>query len=68
MKVGQVSKLIAVENIYTIVRLSVHTPAGQQPYAQTKANLKEDLTKKKREQLRSALNAKLRSTAKVELL
>ena len=68
MKVGQTTNLIKVDDAYTIVRLNSHTPTGQQPYAEVKTQLKDELTKRKREQLRSALNAKLRSTATVELL
>jgi len=68
MKAGEVSGLIAVDDAYTIVRLKDHAPAGQRPFAEVKAKLKEELTKQKREQLRSALDTKLRSTAAVELM
>jgi peptidyl-prolyl cis-trans isomerase SurA len=68
MKVGQVSSLIAVDNAYTIVRLNARAPAGQQPFAEVKVTLKDQLTKNKREQLRSALNKELRSTATVQVM
>ena len=68
MKAGQVSKLIVVGDAYTIVRLNDHSPAGKQPFTEVKTKLREDLTKKKRDQLRSALNTKLRSSATVESL
>jgi peptidyl-prolyl cis-trans isomerase C len=68
MKPGQVSKMIAFENGYTIVRLNNHIPAGKQPFAEVKTKLKDELTKTKREQLRSALATKLKSTATVESL
>lgn len=68
MKTGQVSGLVAVDEAYTIVRLNAHSPAGREPFAKAKVKLKDELTKRKREQLRSALSAKLRSTATVELL
>jgi hypothetical protein len=68
MKPGQVSSLIAVDDAYTIVRLNAHTPAGKQPFTEVKAKLKDELTKKKTDQLRSALNEELRSSATVQLL
>jgi hypothetical protein len=68
MRPGQVSGLIAVDNAYTVARLKSHTPGGRQSFAEVKARLIDQLTKQKSEQLRSALDQKLRSTAKVELL
>jgi len=58
MQVGQVSGLIQLDQAYTIVRLSEHTPAGRAPFVQVEQT--------KRNQLRAALDAKLRQSAKVE--
>ena len=68
MKPGQVSDLIQLGPAYTLFRLNAHTPAGIAPFAAVKAKLMTDLRKSKTEQLRSALNQKLRKTAKVEAL
>ena len=68
MKPGQVSDLITLGTAYTLFRLNTHTPAGITPFAEVKAKLMTDLQKKKTEQLRSALDKKLRKTAKIEVL
>ena len=68
MKPGQVSDLIQIEQAYTIVRLNAHTPAGKQSFDQVKAKLQTDMQKAKYEQLRVALDKRLRSSAKVEIL
>ena len=68
MQVGQVSDLIAVGEAFTIVRLNAHTPAGMQKFDAVKDSLRQQLQKSKTEQLRAALDKKLRKTAKVEEL
>jgi peptidyl-prolyl cis-trans isomerase SurA len=68
MKIGQVSDLITLGPAYTLFRLNGHAPAGVTPFAEVKAKLMTDLQKKKTEQLRSALDKKLRKTAKIEVL
>lgn len=68
MKPGQVSDLIKLGPAYTLFRLNVHTPAGISPFAEVKAKLITELEKSKTEQLRSALDKKLRKTAKIEVL
>jgi parvulin-like peptidyl-prolyl isomerase len=68
MKPGEVSDLIQLGPAYTLFRLNAHVPAGTTPFAQVKAKLKTDLEKTKAEQLRAALNQKLRKTAKIEVL
>lgn len=68
MKPGQVSDLIQIGQAYTLFRLNGHTPAGTAPFAEVKAKLMSDLQKSKTEQLRSALNRKLKKTAKIEVL
>lgn len=65
---GQITNLVAIDNGFTIVRVNAHQAAGQQPFAEVKISLKENLAKQKQQELRAALNKKLRSTAKVELL
>jgi parvulin-like peptidyl-prolyl isomerase len=68
MKPGEVSKLIQLGNAYTIFRLVEHIRAGKTPFAAVSAQLKSDLQKQKRLELRAALNQKLRKDAKVEVL
>ncbi len=68
MRPGQVSDLIQIDQAYTIIRLNAHTPAGKQSFEKVKAGLRTDLQKSKYEQLRVALDKRLRSSAKVEVL
>jgi len=66
MKPGSVSDLIQVDQAYTIVRLEVHTPAGKTPFLDVKAQLEKELHEKKTNQLRAALDSKLRQNATIE--
>ncbi len=66
MQAGQVSDVIQVEQAYTIVRLQEHKPAGKITFEQAKAKLEKDLQDTKRNELRSALDKKLRASAKIE--
>lgn len=68
MKPGDVSGLIQLDQAYTIVRLQQHTPAGQQSFESVKAQLQKELHQARQNQLRSALDKKLRQGAKVEEL
>ncbi|HTR27530.1 MAG TPA: peptidyl-prolyl cis-trans isomerase [Terriglobales bacterium] len=68
MKPGQVSELIQLGSAYTFFRLNGHTAAGKTPFAEVKGKLVPDLEKAKTDRLRSELNAKLRKTAKIEVL
>jgi len=68
MKPGQVSDIIQIEQAYTIVRLNAHTPAKKQSFEEVKSGLRSDLQKGKYEQLRAALDKKLRTNARVEIL
>jgi parvulin-like peptidyl-prolyl isomerase len=68
MKAGDVSDVIQIEQAYTIVRLNVHTPAGKTKFDDVKAQLQKDLEKKKTNQIRAALDKKLRQNAKIETL
>jgi hypothetical protein len=66
MKPGQVSDLIQIEQAYTIFRLNKHIPAGKQPFAEVRDQLRKDLRKNKVDQLRAQLGKRLRTTAQVE--
>jgi len=68
MKLGEVSDLIQLGPAYTLFRLNAHVPAGKTPFAEVKAKLMTDLQKGKTEQIRAALDKKLRKTAKIEVL
>jgi peptidyl-prolyl cis-trans isomerase SurA len=70
MQPGQVSDLILLEKdqAYTIVRLNAHIPAGMQKFESVKDTISKQLKKQKTEQLRGALDKKLRAQAKVEAL
>jgi parvulin-like peptidyl-prolyl isomerase len=68
MHPNDVSELIQLDQAYTIVRLQAHTPAGQTKFEEVKVHLAKDLKEGKRNRLRSALDAKLRQSAKIEEL
>ena len=68
MQPGQVSDIIQIEQAYTIVRLNKHVLAGKMTFAQIKDKLEKQLEAKKTDDLRAALDKKLRRTAKVEML
>jgi len=68
MQPGQISGLIRVDQAYTIVRLNNHIAAGMQSFNDVKDSLRKQLEKEKSEQLRQALNKRLRAAAKVEEL
>jgi peptidyl-prolyl cis-trans isomerase C len=68
MKPGDISDVIQIEQAYTIVRLGEHTPAGEQKFEDVKAPLTQELQQKKINQLRAALDKRLRQNAKVEEL
>jgi len=68
MKPGEVSNLIQVEEICTIVRLKDHIPAGKLKFEDVKAQLQKQMQKDKTEQLRATLDKRLRQNAKIEEL
>lgn len=68
MKPNDTSELIQLDQAYTIVRLQEHIPAGQTNFDEVKAQLAKELKEGKRNQLRKALDAKLRQNAKIEEL
>jgi len=66
MHPNDMSGLIQVEQLYTIVRLQVHTPAGMTKFEEVKAQLKTELQQSRRNQLRASLDQKLRQSARIE--
>jgi len=66
MKPGEVTDLIQVEQAYTILRLQEHAQAGETGFETVKKQLEKELPETKRNQLRSALDKKLRQNAKIE--
>jgi PPIC-type PPIASE domain/SurA N-terminal domain len=66
LPIGGVSDLIQLDQAYTIVRLNAHTPSGEAKFEEVRAQLQKELHETKRNQLRAALDAKLRQNAKVE--
>ena len=68
MKPGDVSDIIEVNPAFTIVRLNQHIMAGKMKFADVKDSLQKELQRKKVEEVRAALDKRLRKTAKVEQL
>jgi len=66
MRPGQVSDVVQVEQVYTIVRLNNHVPTGMQKFVDVKDSLRQYLQKQNVERLRAGLNSRLRKDAKVE--
>jgi peptidyl-prolyl cis-trans isomerase SurA len=66
MKVGDVSNVIQVGTIFTILRLNAHTPQGEQKFLAVRAKLTNDLGQSKTNQVRAAFDQKLRQNARVE--
>jgi peptidyl-prolyl cis-trans isomerase SurA len=68
MHPNDMSGIIQVEQAYTIVRLQVHTPAGQAPFVEVRAQLQKELQQNKTNQIRSELDQRLRKNAKIDEL
>jgi len=68
MKPGDCSDLLQVGQIYTILRLGAHTPAGKTKFEDVKAQLEKESLQNKKEELRAELFKKLRENAKIEVL
>ncbi len=66
MHPGDVSDVIQMEQAYTIVRLGVHTAAGETKFADVQAPLQKELQQSKTNEIRAALDKKLRQNAKIE--
>ncbi len=60
MKPGGVTDLIQLDQAYTIVRLNAHTLAGKTPFTEVRAQLQKELQERKRNQLRVALDKRLK--------
>ncbi len=68
LKDGQITGLIQLDQAYTIVRLNKHILAGTRKFEDVKDQLKKELKDKKTNQLRAALDKRLRQNAKIETL
>jgi parvulin-like peptidyl-prolyl isomerase len=68
MQPGQVSGIITIEQVFAIVRLIKHVPAGTKGFDEVKDPLRQNLQQQKTERLRAELNGRLRQGAKVEEL
>lgn len=68
IKAGEITGILQVEQVYTIIRLNQHIPAGKRTFDQVKDTLRPELEKRKTEEVRAALDKRLRKTAKVEEL
>ena len=68
MQPGQVSDLVQVGQVYTVVRLNKHVPAGMQEFDRIKDSLRQELQKQNVDRLRAGLNSRLRKDARIEEL
>lgn len=68
LKDGQITGLIQLDQAYTIVRLNKHILAGTYQFEDVKDQLRKELKEKKTNQLRAALDKRLRQNAKIETL
>jgi parvulin-like peptidyl-prolyl isomerase len=68
MQPGQVSELIQIEKAYTILRLNQHVPTGKRKFEEVKDSLQQELARRKTNDVRVALDKKLRQNAKIEVL
>lgn len=68
LKPGEMTGLIQMDQAYTIVRLKGHIPAGKRTFEEVKDSLRQELQKKKVNDVRAALDKRLRKAAKVEEL
>ena len=66
MQSGQVSGVVQVEQVFAIVRLNKHVPAGMKKFAEVKDALRQELQTQATEHLRGELNRRLRTNAKIE--
>jgi parvulin-like peptidyl-prolyl isomerase len=65
---GQVTGILQVENVYTIVRLNQHILPGKRKFEDEKEQLRKQLEKTKTNQVRANLDKKLKQKAKIEVL
>jgi len=66
---GEVSGLIDLgSDASTILRLNAHIPEGKQKFEEVKDSLRDEVKKQRSEELRRALDKRLRKNAKIEEL
>ena len=68
IKPDEITGIIQMDQAYTIVRLNAHILAGKTKFADVKDSLQKELQKKKIEEVRAALDKRLRKASKVEEL
>jgi parvulin-like peptidyl-prolyl isomerase len=68
LKEGQITGLIQLDQAYTIIRLNKHSLAGALKFEQARDQIRKELKDKKTNQLRAALDKRLRQNAKIETL
>ena len=68
MRPGEVSGLLLVEGVFTIVRLNAHDPARLQKFAEAETVLRAQMQSSKAERLRREWDARLREKAQIEEL
>jgi peptidyl-prolyl cis-trans isomerase C len=68
MKPGDVSHVVRAENSFCIVRVNANEPARNMPFEEVRTQIRKTLQAQRVDQLRGALNRRLRKTAKVEEL
>ena len=68
IKTADVTDIIQVDQAFTIIRLNQHIMAGKMKFADVKGSLQKELQKRKLNEVRAALDKRLRKTAKVEEL
>jgi parvulin-like peptidyl-prolyl isomerase len=66
MQPGQVSGIVQVERVFTVVRLNKHVLAGMEKFSEVRDGLRQQLKRRKVEQLRVELNRRLRKGARIE--
>jgi parvulin-like peptidyl-prolyl isomerase len=66
MKPGDVSGVLQVGQEFTILRLNAHIPAGKEKFDEVRAQLSKQIQQSKTNQLRAALDQKLRKSAKID--
>ena len=66
MQPGQISGVIQIERVFTIVRLNKHVPAGMKKFADVRDALRQQLRTQNVERVRAELNRRLRKGARIE--
>jgi len=67
IKPGDITGIIQIDNAFTILHLQEHTPAGVEPFTKVQAALTKELHDTRTNQLRSALDQKLRKGATIQM-